>query len=122
MKSLCLSIAVAALGLPAHAGTDVGVSIGIGQPGMYGRIDIGHVAVQPVLVYARPVLVTAPAVRVVQPPIYLRVPPGHAKHWHRHCGSYNACGQPVYFVQEGWYQQHYADGHGRSKGHGKHGG
>jgi hypothetical protein len=51
------------------------------------------------------------------------VPPGHAKHWHKHCGYYGACARPVYFVQEGWYQQHYAvrhdHGHGKGKGKGR---
>ncbi|OYU92606.1 MAG: hypothetical protein CFE45_22620, partial [Burkholderiales bacterium PBB5] len=37
---------------------------------------------------------------------YLWVPPGHQKHWRRHCGAYSACGVPVYFVQERWYHDH----------------
>ncbi|MGL6109033.1 MAG: hypothetical protein ACRC2B_02925 [Rubrivivax sp.] len=130
MKRLCLSLAFAALGLPAQAGTDVGVSIGISQPGLYGRIDIGSVSAPPVLVYPKPVVIVASPVAVVQRPIYLHVPPGHAKDWRKHCGHYGACGQPVYFVQEGWYQQHYAGGQGqgkskgggKGKGHGKHDG
>jgi hypothetical protein len=83
--------------------------------------------VAPVLVYAQPVLIAAPRTAVVQRPVYLRVPPGHAKNWRKHCAHYDACGQPVYFVQEDWYQKHYADepGHGKGKnkgkGHDKHG-
>jgi hypothetical protein len=117
MKRICLSLALAAVGLPALAATDVGVSIGINQPGVYGRIDIGRVNAPPVLVYSQPVIVVARPVPVAQPPIYLRVPPGHAKHWHKHCGEYGACGQPVYFVKEDWYQKHYAGkrGHGPGK-------
>ena len=42
-----------------------------------------------------------------RPPIYLHVPPGHAKHWRRHCGEYNACGERVFFVQDGWYNREY---------------
>jgi hypothetical protein len=130
MKRLCLSLAFAALGLPAQAGTDVGVSIGISQPGLYGRIDIGSVSAPPVLVYPKPVVIVASPVAVAQRPIYLHVPPGHAKDWRKHCNQYGACGQPVYFVQEGWYQQHYAGsqgqgkskGGGKGKGHGKHDG
>ena len=56
---------------------------------------------------------------VVQRPIYLHVPPGHAKDWRKHCDHYGACAQPVYFVQEDWYERHYAGGHGKHKGHGK---
>ncbi|MHB9119182.1 MAG: hypothetical protein ACYC2R_13045 [Burkholderiales bacterium] len=41
-------------------------------------------------------------------PIYLRVPPGHAKHWSKHCREYNACGERVLFVQDNWYEHEYA--------------
>ena len=124
MKSLCAILAMATLATlsaPALAGTDVGVSVGVNQPGFYGRIDIGSVSAPPVLIYRQPVIITRPAVVVTQQPVYLHVPPGHAKNWRKHCGHYNACGQQVYFVQEDWYQQHYAgeDGHGKGKGKGK---
>jgi hypothetical protein len=129
MKKSCLIMVLAACVLPAWAGTDVGVSIAIGQPGAYGRIDIGTVPVPPVLVYPQPVVIMTSPTPVVQRPIYLHVPPGHAKDWRKHCGKYNACAQPVYFVQEDWYQRHYAGGqgqgngkgNGKGKGHGKHG-
>ncbi|WP_298831828.1 hypothetical protein [uncultured Piscinibacter sp.] len=101
----CL-LALAAV-LPAHAAdVDVGVSISVGQPGFYGRIDIGHVP-QPVLVYPQPVIIQPAPVAVVRQPIYLHVPPGHAKDWERHCYRYAACNQPVYFVQDRWYQEVY---------------
>ena len=121
MKKLCLGLALASLALPAAAGTDVGVSVGISQPGFYGRIDIGRVATAPVLIYPQPVLIAAPRAVSAPRPIYMHVPPGHAKHWRKHCSSYGACGQPVYFVREDWYQQHYGGpphrGHGKNKGH-----
>ena len=44
------------------------------------------------------------------PPIYLRVPPGHRQNWRKHCRDYGACGTPVYFVQERWYQDHVVRG------------
>ena len=55
--------------------------------------------------------------------IPLYVPPGHAKNWGKHCGRYNACGRPVYFVKEEWVQEEYqrsrgGKGHGKDKGHG----
>ncbi len=103
MKRICLSLALAAVGLPALAATDVGVSIGINQPGVYGRIDIGRFP-QPQLIVQRPVLVVQQQVRPA--PIYLRVPPGHRQNWRKHCRAYGACGTPVYFVQERWYQDH----------------
>jgi hypothetical protein len=44
---------------------------------------------------------------VAPQPIYLHVPPDHAKDWRKHCREYNACAQPVYFVQDGWYENVY---------------
>jgi hypothetical protein len=74
----------------------------------------------PQLVYARPVVIQQP-VGVVYQPVYLRVPPGHEKNWRKHCQRYNACGRPVYFVQDTWYTNVYAPQyraeHGGSKGH-----
>ena len=34
-------------------------------------------------------------------------PPGHMRHWDRHCHEYEACGRPVYFVDDGWYREVY---------------
>lgn len=91
---------------PALA-ANVGVSVSIGQPGFFGRIDIGG-APRPELVYAQPVIYQPAPVAVVRQPIYLRVPPGHEKNWGRYCGQYAACGQPVYFVKDSWYRDVYA--------------
>jgi len=74
---------------------------------------------RPVVIYPRPLVVAAPVVQVVQQPVYLRVPRGHAKNWRKHCYKYDACAQPVYFVQEDWYQTNYAGGPGKGKGKGK---
>ncbi|HSI59190.1 MAG TPA: hypothetical protein VLA16_16635 [Ideonella sp.] len=90
---------------PAMA-ADVGVSISVGQPGFYGRINIGDFP-RPELVYAQPVVIQPAPVAVVRQPIYLRVPPGHEKNWSKHCGRYGACGQPVYFVRDNWYRDVY---------------
>ena len=99
---------------PAQA-TDVGVSIQISQPGVYGRIDIGQFP-RPQVVVAQPVIIERP-VRVVQrvEPVYLWVPPGHRKNWRKHCREYGACGVPVYFVQDGWYDNHVRKGKGKDK-------
>lgn len=110
---------------PAMA-TDVGVSIAIGEPGFYGRIDIGTFP-QPRVILATPVDIQAVPAGVVRAPLYLRVPPGHEKKWAKHCAEYNACGTPVYFIEDGWYNNVYAPAykakHGRpdhaSKGNGK---
>jgi len=105
MKKLILSATLLALSAVAAA-QDVGVSVNIGQPGFYGRIDIGNTA-RPAVIYREPVIIERPT-RYVEAPLYLRVPPGHAKHWSRHCRAYHACGRNVYFVKDSWYLNEYA--------------
>lgn len=124
--TLALAFAAALTVTPAAQAADVGVSISVGQPGFYGRIDVGPVA--PSVIYAQP-MVIRPIARPPAP-IYLRVPPGHYRNWSKHCARYDACGTPVYFVREDWYEHRYgADwrredrdgpprGHGRGHGHG----
>jgi hypothetical protein len=121
-RVLCASLLGAAAA--AAGATDVGVSVQVSQPGVYGRIDIGRFP-QPQVIVAQPVVVTRPTVVVAQPvqPVYLWVPQGHRKHWNKHCHDYNACGAPVYFVRHDWYNDHVmvaSNSHG-GQGHGKHG-
>jgi hypothetical protein len=126
-KILAITLAACVLA-PAFAQTNVGVSIGINQPGMYGRIDIGNFP-QPRIIYPQPVIIAPGPVAVYQQPGYLYVPPGHQKNWGKHCYRYNACGQPVYFVQEDWVRERYDerrgydnrrdDRHDNGRGHGK---
>ncbi len=124
MKYIMFAIAAATVVFSAPTwAADVGVSISIGQPGFYGQIDIGNFP-RPQLVYPDPVIIRPVPVGVVVQPVYLRVPPGHAKDWGRHCGRYNACGRPVYFVQDRWYnevyvpryQEQHRGGRGNDKG------
>ncbi len=112
-RRLCAS-ALWSLMLPVSAQTQVGISIGIHQPGVYGRIDIGNFPPPPV-VYPHPMVITPSPVAMYQKPIYLYVPPGQANQWDKHCSRYNACGQPVYFVQEDWVRERYEESH-RSPG------
>ena len=141
-----LAVTVAAL-LPVMApaqaaGVDIGVSIGISQPGVYGRIDIGRFP-QPQVVVAQPIYIEREVRVVRQPePVYMWVPPGHRKNWKKHCREYGACGVPVYFVRDDWYDKKvrhadrdhgdkddrgagkgknkdHGNGHGHGKGHGK---
>lgn len=106
MKRILIAAAVAAASFvsPAYA-ADVGVSINIGQPGFYGRLDIGGYP-PPRVIYSRPRVMEYVAVE--RPPIYLRVPPRHIRHWGRHCREYGACGERVYFVRDDWYSRDYA--------------
>lgn len=116
---------------------------GVFAPGVYGQIQIGNNPPPPVL-YRQPVVITRGPAYVAEP-LYLYVPPGHAKDWRKHCGRYNACGRPVYFVRADqnnrWWDgdrrghndhkhrkhdrhdkhekhgKHHRDDHGRGKGH-----
>lgn len=115
----CAAAMAALLPVLAVQATEVGVSVQISQPGVYGRIDIGRFP-QPQVVVAQPVLIARPVVVQHAPqPVYMWVPPGHRKNWRKHCGAYNACGVPVYFVQDNWYGQHvHPEGKGRGEGRG----
>ncbi|MBY0468015.1 MAG: hypothetical protein K2Q07_03440 [Burkholderiaceae bacterium] len=122
-KTLALLLALTAF-TSAQAETSVGVSIGINQPGVYGRINIGDVP-RPALVYPQPVIIAPPTIAYPRQPIYLYVPPVHQHDWRRYCGRYNACGQPVYFVQDQWVRERYQQEHpgwdkGRKRGWDKH--
>ena len=122
-KILCATVLGACVA-PAFA-ADVGVSLSIGQPGFYGQIDIGNVP-RPQVIYQQPVVIQRAPEFVAAEPIYLHVPPGHEKHWGKHCAQYNACGRPVYFVRDDWYNNEYVpryrnggDDHGGGHGHGR---
>lgn len=109
----CLFVAAALAAAPVAA-QDVRVTIsGEVAPGVYGRVDIGN--------RPPPPLVQPTAVLIVRkgnppPPIYMHVPPGHARNWSKHCGRYNACNVPVYFVKSAEYEPGYkGPGKGASK-------
>ena len=115
-----VALAFAAVLLPAAHAANVGVTIEVSQPGVYGRVDIGRFP-QPAVVVPQPVIIGRP-VAVAPQPVYMWVPPGHRKKWAKHCRQYNACGVPVYFVRDDWYDQHvrHGDKHrGRGKGNGR---
>jgi len=108
MKSLIALGLAACVAAPALAQPSVGVSIGINQPGVYGRIDIGNAPPPPAAIYyPQPVIIAPTPVATYQRPIYLYVPQGYQANWGRYCGRYNACGQPVYFVRDQWVREHY---------------
>jgi hypothetical protein len=122
-KIIAIALAASAIG-SAVAQTSVGVSIGINQPGVYGRINIGDVP-RPALILPQPVIIAQPRVVVPRAPIYLYVPPAHQQSWSRYCGRYSACGQPVYFVRDDWVRERYSHEHpgwdrGRHRGWDKH--
>jgi hypothetical protein len=105
MKRFLIAAAVAAATITTPAlAADVGVSLSIGEPGFYGRLDIGDYP-QPQVINSQPIAVEQ--VQSDRPPIYLRVPPDHSKDWSKHCREYNACGERVFFVEDNWYSREY---------------
>jgi hypothetical protein len=90
-------------------------------PGLPGRVDISRLPL-PQVVLPNPVIIAPPPLPVPQPgvvvhrppprpqPVYMWVPPGHQKNWSKHCHRYQACGVPVYFVRDEWYDRHVQKG------------
>ena len=105
MKRFLLTAAIIAttVTIPALA-ADVGISLNIGQPGFYGRLDIGGYP-QPDVIYVRPKHVERRQMDLE--PVYMRVPRNHSRQWRKNCYKYNACGERVYFVQDNWYNSQY---------------
>lgn len=112
MKRLLCTVILATMSAPLWA--SVGVSINVGQPGFFGQIQLGDYP-RPQVLYAQPIVVEQGG--YVGEPIYLHVPPGQARRWKDNCHAYGACGRPVYFVQDNWYQNVYAPRYREQHGH-----
>lgn len=107
---------IAAMIMTAAAGaTAQNVSMQLGQTGYYGSIDLGNLS-RPPVIYQQPMVIQQMPQYINAAPMYMRVPPGHAKKWSKHCSRYNACGRPVYFVQDSWYSNTYAPQYRKSHG------
>ena len=123
MKKKIFAFALAT-GVAGAAFAQTSVSIGINQPGVYGRITIGNVP-PPALVVQQPVIIEQHPVVHQRAPIYLYVPPAHQQNWRQYCGRYSACNQPVYFVRDEWVRERYEHEHpgwnnGKHRGQEKH--
>jgi len=109
MKRFLIAVAIATVTLITFNTTvfaaDVGLSINIGQPNFYGRLDTNGYP-PPRVIYRHPK--SANRVQINQPPVYMRVPPKHARNWSKNCRKYNACDERVLFVQDNWYRRDYA--------------
>lgn len=105
-----LTVVALVTAYPEAFAADVGMAndIGkIGQASYYGRLYIAGDA-YPATIYRQPIVAASTRTEAeYRHPIYLRVRPGHSKHWHKHCGEYDACGEPVLFVRDDWYQREY---------------
>ena len=102
-----IMIAAALLVSAAGSAMAQNIDIKLGGSGYYGRLDLGNLG-RPPVIYQDPMIVERVANYERMEPTYLRVPPGHARKWSKHCRSYNACGRPVYFVEDSWYSNTYA--------------
>ena len=109
-----------------QSATAANVLIAVNQPGVYGRVNISEPLPAVAWVNPQPVIYAPAQYNVQRQPIYLYVPAAHSGNWGRYCGRYNACAQPVVFVQERWvrdrhaqYQYQYQQGHqhGRDRDH-----
>lgn len=119
MKYTALFAALAASALAPTARAQVGVAVNIGEPGFFGRIEIGS-APPPRLIYRSPVIVDGGPGGDGRAPVYLHVPPGYEKHWRKHCAEYNACGQRVLFVRDDWYRNRYVPHYREHRGEYEH--
>jgi hypothetical protein len=114
--------------------SDLGINVIVAgeiHPGVYGQVQIGN-APRPVVVYEQPRVIVVDRRYEREEPIYLHVPPGHAKHWDKHCREYHACERRVYFVRSEEYEPAYQerereryehehhDNRKHGKGHDKH--
>jgi hypothetical protein len=115
MKKYLLALCLATGAMAANAQN---IDIQLGQSNYYGRIDLMNFGT-PQLIYKEPMWIDRPANYRSIAPVYLRVPPGHAKKWSKHCDRYDACGRPVYFVQDSWYNNTYVPRYQKVKGGGK---
>lgn len=119
MHYFLIVTALALISITTLNDADARVSVSVGQPGFYGRINIGGFAPPPVL-YQQPIAIGR--VPMDRAPIYLHVPPSHAKQWKQYCRDYNACGERVLFVQKNWYNREFvpryqANQRGRQNNH-----
>jgi len=106
------SLLALSISIPSYAG-DLGINVilsGEIRPGVYGQVELGNQP-RPAVVYERPRVVVVEKRYAHEEPIYLHVPPGHARHWDRHCNEYNACNRPVYFVKSEEYEPNYHRDH-----------
>lgn len=94
---MCTSIAQA---------DDLGINVvleGELKSGVYGRVELGKNS-HPEVIYSEPRVVVVEE-HMDRHPVYLHVPPGHAKHWDKHCHEYHACSRPVYFIMSDEYRE-----------------
>ncbi len=109
---LAASLLAGSLGVAfGSAALAAGVTVQVGEPGYYGRLELGD-APKPVLISPNPIVIERQ--HVVEQPTYVFVPADQRNDWANYCARYEACGRPVYFVEERWYNDVYVP-HYRSR-------
>jgi len=103
-----LGIAALSVCILQTATAATSAAISINQPGVYGRVVLGEPLPSSAYVHASPVIINRPAYNYQREPIYLYVPTAHSSNWGRYCDRYNACVQPVVFVQDRWVRERHA--------------
>lgn len=70
----------------------------------YGVVEMDHP--EPRVLNSHPVIVHRNRGNRHADPIFVYVPAHHRRNWTRFCGRYEACRQPVYFLNEVWYHRY----------------
>jgi hypothetical protein len=105
-KRLGKTIGIAALSLcAAQLALAANITIGINQPGIYGRVTFSEPIPQQDWIYQQAMVITPMQYGMQRQPIYMYVPVTHSSNWGRYCNYYNACAQPVIFVQDRWVRE-----------------
>lgn len=77
--------------------------------GVYGRVDISGLKKKPKVINKTPVVADRAAMLTERrgsgpaKAAYLFVPRAYYTHWAGHCMFYNACTEPVHFIDHDWY-------------------
>jgi hypothetical protein len=72
----------------------------------HGTVDVRNFS-RPDLVSPHPVIIRFMSAQMLARALYLHVPQAHRTEWAGYCHFYQACGHPVYFVTEKWFDRVY---------------
>lgn len=103
-KSSTLAVLATSLSVFGTAALAADVVVKVGEPGYFGRIEVLD-APKPVLISTEPVIIQRE--RMINEPTYVYVPADQRTNWAANCSKYEACGRPVYFVEDRWYNDVY---------------
>ena len=77
--------------------------------GTFGRVDLSGLKKKPKVINKKPIVIDTPALRARQKasgpvkPSYIFAPRVYYTGWERFCSRYDACAEPVYFIDHDWY-------------------